>query len=162
MRLVVLMLALLVSATAQAADDKPVHNPHPPIMDVPPGDDVIVVAEKGKPAPISGQLFSQETALRWANWIDQYRQRLVLDVAYEKEVCRVELEHRDTLVGIEQTRADALGIDLNKRLVRSEQRNADLQDSINNPSFWRSMEFGIILGAVVTAAGVVSIGLAAN
>jgi hypothetical protein len=33
---------------------------------------------------------------------------------------------------------------------------------MSNPSFWKSLEFGLILGVAVTAGGAIAIAVAAN
>lgn len=166
MKLLVLLM-VLVTSTAHAADEKvpayiPEYEPTPPIQTIPQGDDQIVALPEGEPAPFNGQLFSPATALRWANWLTQYRTRLVQDVLRERNLCVVEITHRDELRTIEEDRNAKVEAALNAGLLRSEQRNAVLQDKINDPSFFRSMEFGLILGVVATAGGAIAITVAAN
>src|SRR5690606_16021630 len=91
-----LVVTLLASnAAAQAS----------PVESIPPGDDHIEPIRKGQPAPYDGQLFDPSTALRWANWLQQYKYRLKLDVEYEQNICKVELEHKSDLLKAEETRA---------------------------------------------------------
>jgi len=161
-----LMLAtvfMLSAATAQAADDgPPAYSPDPPIQTIPAGDDKIETVSKGKPAPFSGQLYSSATALRWANWLVQYRTRLVQDVGRERELCTTEVTHQQELRDIEAERNRKVEESLKDGIKRSEQRNVSLQDQINDPSFFRSMEFGLILGVTATVVGVVAIAIAVN
>lgn len=152
MRCLILVVLLLVSSIAQAEE----------LQSIPPGPDQIVALGEGQKAPFSGQLFSADTALRWGNWLMQYKHRLTLDVEREKKLCGVELKYHNKLLSIEEEKSQRLTEDLKSRLVRSEQRNAALQDDINHPSFWSSIEFGLILGVVGSAAVAVAIGVAAN
>lgn len=124
-----------------------------PIESIPPGDDKIVSIKKGQPAPFDGQVFSNDTALRWANWLKQLRARLELDVKKEKDVCTVETKHRDELLGIERARAGAVEKDAQERLRRSEEARLKAEEIARNPPFYKTMEFGMIMGAI-TLAGV--------
>lgn len=149
----ILAVMLFVTTSARAEDG---------IQDIPPGKDQIVAMDEGQRAPFSGQLFSTDTALRWGNWLMQYKRRLTLDVEREQKLCGAQLKYHKKLLSIEEDRSLKLSEDLRERLVRSEQRNAALQDDINHPSFWSSIEFGLILGVVGSAAVAVAVGVAAN
>jgi hypothetical protein len=115
---------------------------------IPPGDDVIEPVQKGSPAPFSGQLFDTMTAMRWGNYLQQYRLRLDVDVKAAEKTCKAELDYDLKIRDIETDRNKKVETDLQQRLLRSEQRNAALQEKLNNPSFFRSMEFGVTLGVV--------------
>ena len=154
MRSLIILLVLCYSTLALAEEPDPV-------QDIPPGEDQIEVLSQGKAAPFTGQLFSQETALRWANWLMQYKTRLKTDVELERKVCRAETEYRDKLLAIEVVRGQDIASDQRKRILRLEQRNAKLQDQMNDPSFFKSVEFGVILGVVGASAVAVAVGLAA-
>lgn len=163
MRWLLLVVLLLVPAAARAADEEvPEYSPSPPIQTIPLGDDKIVVVGRGKPAPFSGQLFDPATAMRWANWLTQYRTRLVQDVQRERELCITEVTHREELMEIEAERNKRIEDDLRERVLRVEKYNAKLNDDMNNPSFFRSVEFGLLLGVVGSSAVAVAVGLAAN
>jgi hypothetical protein len=148
-------LFFLVLAPIARAEDVPV------VQDIPPGVDQIEVIMQGKPAPFTGQLYSQETALRWANWLGQYRLRLVQDVDYEKRVCAANLSYKDAVNKAEADRDKAIQDDLRTRIMRLEQYNAKLNDKINNPSFFRTAEFGFIVGILGSAAVALGVGIAA-
>jgi hypothetical protein len=151
----VLVVALAFSGTAKASD--PI-----PLEDIPPGDDVIVPLVKGKPAPFTGQLFEPGTAMRWGNWLQQYKLRLRIDVEREKSLCTAETQYLEDLRAIEAERNERIEKDLKERLLRVEKRNAELAIEMSNPSFWKSLEFGLILGVAVTAGGAIAIAVAAN
>jgi len=123
------------------------------IQDIPPGNDVIISVKKGQPAPIDGQVFDAATALRWANWLKQLRARLTLDVQKEKDVCKVEMTYRDTLLKVEQDRSAHVEKDLQDRLTRSEQARLKAEEVARSRPFWQSTEFGVIIG-VAAAAGI--------
>lgn len=149
----VLILALLVPAHALAEDQAdPV-----PIATIPPGDDNIVLLEKGQVAPYSGHLFDTTTALRWSNWLEQYKFRLKLDVKAEQNKCKIDLNYHADLANIEKTRTETIEVDLRKRLQTSETRNIKLSNELMNRSFFSTMEFGLILGIIVTSGAVVAI-----
>lgn len=158
-----LLLTLLWAPVALASDDGvPAYSPDPPIQTIPEGDDKIVPVTKGEPAPFSGQLYGPATSLRWANWLVQYRTRLVQDVKREREVGNTEVTHLRELMEIEAERNAKVEKSLTDGLKQSEQRNADLQDQINDPSFFKSMEFGLILGVLGSVTVAVAVGYAAK
>lgn len=124
----------------------------PPVEAIPPGDDDIVSLKKGQPAPFDGQLFGSLTALRWANWLQQYKYRLIWDVEKEQSVCTVEKKYRDDLLVAEEERAKKVETDLNERLARSEQARLDAEEEVRNPPWYSTTTFGVVVGVVATAA----------
>lgn len=143
-----LLLLVLFPTTAWA---QPSPDPSPPVEAIPPGDDVIVSLPKGHVAPFGGQLYEPLTALRWANWLQQYKYRLVWDVEKEQSVCRVEKKYRDDLLEAEEARALKVETDLVIRLGRSEQARLDAEEEIRNPPWYSTVEFGVVLGVVTTS-----------
>jgi hypothetical protein len=148
-----LIALLLLSASVAHAEDAVV-------QDIPPGDDHIVVVQEGKPAPFTGQLYSQETAMRWGNWIMQYKLHLTQDVKLERQVCKANLSFKDAVIATESQKAETIQGDLRSRILQLEKSNAKLAEAVNNPSFFRSTEFGLILGVVGSAAVAIAIGYA--
>lgn len=144
MKHLVFLFALLLSSVVHAQDSG--------IVTIPPGDDLIIQMDKGEPAPYGGQLFSTDTALRWGFWLQQYRLRLKLDVETAENKCKVQLEYKDKELQIEKSRAAAMEEDLEARLVRSEEHSLKWQDEATNPSFFKTFEFGLLVGVVVTGA----------
>lgn len=138
-----LALCVMLSSTAVYAQ---------PVEAIPPGDDVIVAIKKGVQAPFDGQLFSSETALRWANWLKQFRARLELDVKRANDVCEVEKGYRDSLLVIERERAASVERDLQDRLKASEAARLRAEEAMRDPAFYKTPEFGVIIGVVATAA----------
>jgi hypothetical protein len=153
-----LVASVLLPATASAAEPRFSLPPLVPelrveLQAIPAGEDQIVVLEEGKPAPFSGQLFSNNTALRWGNWLEQYRIQTPLMLETQRAVCVAELQYRDSLLVVHQEASDSIRGDLQARLKSVEQRNAELQAELSaGPGFFRSRDFGVILG-VVGAAG---------
>jgi len=122
---------------------------------LPPGDDVIEAIQKGSPAPFSGQLFDTMTAIRWGNYLQQYRLRLDVDVKAVEKTCKAELDYGLKVRTIELDRNKKVETDLQLRLLSSEKRAVVLQDRLSNPSFFRSMEFGVTMGVVSSVVVVV-------
>ena len=154
-----LALALTFLCPVHAWAEDPISAP---ILTIPAGDDHIMSLEKGQTAPYAGHLFDTDTALRWANWLEQYKFRLGLDAGVERAKCKVELEYRTDVTSIERARTDTIQADLQTRLQRSEKRNIELSNEIMNRSFFSSMEFGLLLGVVATSGAVVTGALLAN
>ena len=112
-----------------------------PLTPIPPGEDKIESLQQGQPAPYSGQLFDNKTALRWGNYLEQYKVRLVIDVEYQKKV--------------DQAKIDFL---TNSLLAREDQLKfvmADYQKQVaelRNPPFYKTTWFGVTVGIVGTVA----------
>lgn len=135
---------LLVSSMAAAQT--------PPITTVPEGEDKIVPIHEGEEAPYSGQLFDPPTALRWANWLQQYKLRLKLDVETEREKCRVKLVAKDKVLSLHIDMHDQLSEDYRKRILRLERRNVKLQEELNNRPFYKRAWFGYVMGVATSVA----------
>lgn len=122
----------------------------PTIQSIPPGDDKIVVVHEGEKAPFSGQLFDSATALRWGNWLEQYKAALSIEVARDQQICKANLDFDTKVAAIEKTRTDGIEKDLRKRLLDSEQARVKLQDQIDHPPFYKEFWFQASVGVVVT------------
>lgn len=140
-RLLVAVLLLTSVVSAQAA---------PVVVTYPPGDDKIVVVHKGDAAPFTGQLYDDQTALRWAIWLQQYKGRYALDLKAEQDTCAVEQEHSAQVSKIDSDRDAAVNADLTKRLQASEAASAKLQDSLNHPSFFKDPNFWFGVGVITS------------
>lgn len=134
---------LLLPATAAAQAS-------PPIQAVPVGEDKIVPVREGEKAPFTGQLFDQPTALRWGNWLLQYKYRLEWDVQKEQKVCLAETEYRDKLLQIEKDRAQQVEVDLMERLERSETARLAAEEVARNQPWYNTRELGVVLGVTGT------------
>lgn len=123
----------------------------PPVVAVPAGDDVIVAVRKGEAAPFAGQLFDQPTALRWANYLEQYRARAALEAQYQARWQALETQYQTQALDAErQAHARALG-ELDQKLLAA-------RKELDSPPFYRTVWFGVGLGALAMGAAV---GLAA-
>lgn len=153
MKWFLIILVVLLSSLAQAQPSPdPEPSASPPIEAIPPGEDKIVPLLKGHVAPFGGQLYDPLTALRWANWLQQYKYRLQWDVSKEQHVCRVEMKYRDDLLLAEETRAKKVEDDLVERLGRSEQARLDAEEEARNPPWYSTRTFGVVVGVLATAA----------
>ncbi len=141
--LITLASALWFYPTIARAD-----GPNPPLEAVPAGDDKIVPIARGQAAPFEGQLFEPMTALRWANFLQQYKYRLEWDVKRAEESCAVETHYRDVLLTSEEERAQKVEDDLRWRLSTSEIARLAAEEAARNPPWYSSMEFGMAIGAV--------------
>lgn len=151
MRYFILIFVLVFSTFAKAQD----------VQTIPPGNDNIVYLAKGLPAPFEGQLFDNSTALRWGFWLQQYKLRLKSDVELEKQSCKINLEFKDKELKIEADKSTAIEKDLQDRLLRSEKARIVAEDEVRDPPFWRTFQFGVLIGVsgtvLVTVAAVVGL-----
>lgn len=130
--------------------------PAPQVTTYPPGEDKIVVVRKGDPAPYTGQLFEDNTALRWAVWLQQYRARYGLDMKAEQDSCRVRLEHGAELAAIEGDRTDKIEADLRQRLKEVDAQRLKLEEELRNPGFFKQPGFWYGVGVGTTIVAVVA------
>lgn len=144
-----LLLILLVS-TARAQE----------IATLPPGDDNIAAVSKGQPAPFTGQLFDTNTALRWGFWLEQYKLHLKLDVDTALKTCAVNQLHDQQVQAIQLQASQAVEKDLRARLLQSEKDRLAAEEEARNPPWFRTREFGFIIG-VVGSAVVVALSISA-
>jgi hypothetical protein len=126
-------------------------DPPAPVIAVPPGEDVIVVVKKDAPAPFTGQLFDQATALRWGNWLQQYRYRLQADVELQKKLDAADIDYQKKLVALAQEKYERVTGEL-------EAKNTLLTTQLYDRPFYTSVWFGVVLGALAMGA---CVGLAA-
>lgn len=156
MRAVLLVLALtLLAAPVAAQEGAPVPEGD---VDVPPGENVIVVLPEGARAPFAGQLFDAATTLRWGNRIVRYRMRIHL-LEEELRVCHEESEASTArqlqIVEESYTREiEGLRTDLRDQATRYEGELA----SLRNPPFYETWGFAFGMGALATAVVVAVIG----
>lgn len=124
----------------------------PPIETTPPGDDRIAPLGLGEKAPFEGQLFDTPTALRWANWLKQYKYRLKADVELSEKICVVKGEYSEKVLAAEKERASTVETDLKTRLLRSEQSRVKAEYELQNPPWYKSFWFPMTVGVVGTVA----------
>lgn len=134
LRVVLFLAVWLLTHPARGEGVKPVET-------IPPGPDRIVPLRAGVPAPYAGQLFDNPTALRWANWLSQYKLRLELDVQEQEELCAVKLKAKEDILAARQG-ACSLAIGACREKV------AQLTWEVDHPAWYSSLWFGAVLGAV--------------
>lgn len=122
---------------------------------VPDGKDNIVPLGKGAPAPFSGQLFDNKTALRWGLWIKSYKELAAAEAEKAAGVCKADLAYRDDLLKIEQDKNHTVIADLKKRLLDTDAERVKLQDQLDHPPWYTSVWFGFGVGAISTTLVVV-------
>lgn len=122
----------------------------PIVKDIPPGDDKIVAVHAGDKVPFTGQLFEPATALRWANWLQQYKLRLDTDVEAQKKICAADAQLANKLAAIDQEKNTTIQTDLKNTNGQLTTRVADLQKVIDDPPFYKTFLFGAIVGVVAT------------
>lgn len=134
-RAVALVLLVALTPALSRAEGAPLA----PVVDIPPGNDRIVPVAKGDAAPFAGQLFDTATALRWANWLEQYRTRLKLDVETQAKIDSLEISLLNQKLELERQQYVTVTDELNKRV-------ALLQDELRNPPWYKTTWFGVALG----------------
>lgn len=145
--LLVMWLFLPLHAAAQGIPGAPVPEGD---LDVPAGENVIVVLPEGGRAPFAGQLFDSATALRWGNRIVRYRMRIQL-LTEELQICREESEESAvTQLRIAEEsysrEIDGLRTDLREQAARYEAELARFRD----PPFYETWGFGFGMGVLAT------------
>jgi len=142
------LLALLL-APQLAMAQTPVSPQSKPVEAIPPGEDRIELVLEGKPAPYTGQLFDNETAMRWANWLVQYKYRLQLDVQEQQSICAVRTESLRKEILVEQDKYA-------KVAEAYDQKLAEVAEAAET-SWYETPWIGFVSGVVLTtaAAGVI-------
>lgn len=152
---VLLLLLCLLPSPASAQEGAPVPEGD---VDVPPGEDRIVVAREGTPAPFTGQLFDQPTALRWGNRIVRYRMRIRLleqELTVTRDAYEASITERLRLQSESYGREiEGLRTDLRDQAARYESELAQHR----NPPFYETWGFAFGMGVLLTAVVVAVVG----
>lgn len=122
------------------------------VQDIPPGPDNIVSVRKDEKAPFAGQLFDAPTALRWANWLQQYKLQLRTDVEAQKKICAADVALGQKKLEVEQDKNLTITGDLRHQLTTKDTRISDLEKAADSPPFYKTFWFGATIGVVVTGA----------
>lgn len=134
----------------------------PATPDFPPGDDRIIPLVTGERAPFDGQLFDQDTALRFGFRIQRLRLQLEQGVAREREICAVQTDLWETKFDLNQERYD-FNLGLLRIALADSQKAADvLAEQLaeaGDPPWYRTVEFGIVVGVVGTVVVGVLVGV---
>jgi hypothetical protein len=118
--------------------------------DIPPGNDNITFIRKGEAAIYEGQLFDSATALRWGNWLLQYKFQLVSQGEYQKRLFDIEVSYWNKVVSLERDRYQRVTTEYQSQVAKQQEQLLKLQDEVRNPPFFRSVWFGVLVGVVVT------------
>jgi hypothetical protein len=121
-----------------------------PVVPLPPGEDNIVVLKKGDPAPFTGQLFDQPTALRWGNYLLQYKFRLQADVELQRKLGGLDLQLAEKKLVLEKELYTKVTTDLQAKLDAANKRLAV------GPAWYETPTFGFAAG-IVTSLVVVGV-----
>lgn len=138
----VLTIALLRPATGHADEPK--------VQDIPPGDDKIVVVREGDKAPFTGQLFDQATALRWANWLQQYRLRLQADTTLQQRINQADAQLCADQKTAAQEKYKFVTGEYQSQVQQRDVKISELETKLDHPPFYRTVWFGALLGVVLT------------
>lgn len=124
------------------------------IQDIPPGEDVIVGVLKGESTPFNGQLFDIKTAVRWANWLTQYKEKIEVDAAKSKALCTSELAYQQDISDADIQHFDRANTDLKIRLQRAEEKRIQAEHERDHPAWYTSPWFGVVVGVMMTSGAV--------
>lgn len=127
--------------------------PQPPVQlvkDIPPGPDTIVSVKKGDVAPFTGQLFDASTALRWSNWLLQYKLRLETETELHGKVAALDAKLAEDRLRIEKEKNAVITGDYQSQLSIRDKDIAGLKQQLSDPPFYRTVWFGVVLGTVIT------------
>lgn len=158
MKYQVFLAAFLIPALALAEEPLPA----PSIVTFPPGEDNIASVKKGEPAPYAGQLYDNDTALRWAMWLQQYKLRYGTDMQAQQESCKVQVARDGVYRAIESDRNAKSEKDLRDRLVADEKARLEVEEKLRNPPFWKEPGFWYGAGVVTTVVAVAAVAVAAH
>jgi hypothetical protein len=151
MNLRALIATLLIPSLALAEEPLPV----PAIVTFPAGEDNIVAVKKGESAPYAGQLFDENTSLRWAMWLQQYKLRYGTDLKAAKDACAVNIQREKEYRSIEEDRNKKSEEDLRQRLLQAEKARLEAEEKLRNPPLWKEPNLWYAIGIVTTAVLVV-------
>lgn len=120
---------------------------------VPPGEDRIEVLRKGEVSPFTGQLFDQDTALRWRNWLGQYRLRLRESETYAERRLALEIDFSQReLERTKKFHEEVVGLHIQRqRELETQLRQLDAQTR-TPPAWYSSPWFAFSTGLVIGTA----------
>ena len=140
---IVMMLSLFLIEREGRCDD---------VKDIPPGEDKITALREGEKAPYTGQLFDPSTALRWANWLQQYKLRLITDVELQRRLCEADLRLTERRLEIEKEKNTVVLQDYKRQIGTRDTRILELEKEVTSPPFYRTFWFGTTVGVLITGA----------
>lgn len=143
-----MIAALLLQTSIARADGSDV-------VSVPAGEDKISPLRKGEVAPFEGQLFDNNTSLRWANWLVQYKTLLKANAELEKRLCLADTGLLQKKLDLEEKEYTTVTTELQSKLSKAQSEVAD-------PPFYRSFGFGMGAGVAVTLVVVIGAAVVLN
>lgn len=135
-----ILLAVLTSSTFALGQE-------PKIEAIPPGEDRILSLKEGDKAPFTGQLFEPATAVRWANWLQQYKFHLRSDLELQKKTDGLEIKLWQEKYKLQQAQYVEVTTDLQRRLHQAE-------SELRSPPWYTTTWFGVVLGVAGTGLAV--------
>jgi len=148
--------SLLIASVFYASSALAQEVPTPQVVTYPPGEDRIVVVHKGDAAPFTGQLYDDNTAVRWAIWLQQYKGRYSLDMQAASDVCAVKLDTAAKLAAIAAERDATVHADAVQRLKDSEVARLKAEEALRNPGFFDKPAVWFAAGIVTMVAASVT------
>lgn len=139
------MLLAVNDARADGAD----------VVNIPAGADKIIPMRKGEAAPIEGQLFDNDTALRWANWLVQYKQLVKRNAELQNRLCQIDVNLANEKLVIEQEKNKKIIPDLENKLAAA-------KEAADHPAFYKTAPFGLAVGATIASLAAVGIAIAVS
>lgn len=115
------------------------------VVAVPSGDDQISAVHKDEKAPFQGQLFSNDTALRWANWLVQYKNLVHMNEDIQKKLCTIQTDTLQSKLDLERKQYQEVTQEMLKDLKVAQEQAA-------NPPFYKTATFGLVMGVVGAVA----------
>ncbi len=128
----------------------------PEIVTYPPGEDRIEAVTKGASAPYAGQLFDENTALRWAFFLQQYKLRYNLDLKAAQNSCKVVVAREQEYRSIDAERSKKVEEDLRQRLLATEKARLDAEEKLRSPSFWKEPGLWYSVGVMTAVVAVIA------
>lgn len=118
------------------------------VVAVPAGTDQILPMRKGEPAPFDGQIFDNATALRWGNWLVQYKNLVKNNKELDQKICQADVD-------LQQKKIDLMTSEYNRVTQELQAKLSTAQAEAASPPWYRTVTFGVALGVVGTIAAVV-------
>jgi hypothetical protein len=146
------VLGIVLLSHSAWADDFPMSYP----TSVPGTNDIIVPLKKGYPAPFDGQLFNNDTAIRWGIWIKETGERTKAEMDKQKALCTAQMDYKSQIAEIEAEKLTTVNQDLMNRLKLSETARVNAEYQLANPPWYKSPLLYFALG-VGAAAGVLAV-----
>ncbi len=140
------LLVLFVASPAHADDTVSTI-----LQDIPPGSDKIVPVKKGDTAPFEGQLFDNATALRWGNWLMQYKFRLDADVQLQKKLGEADADLWHKKYELMDEKYKVVATDYQGQVAHWQTEANKYKAEAESPPWYKTPTFGFVMGVVFTS-----------